>query len=77
MMTIVHINDSRYEDLLLVELLWRCKDIDKFRQVVYNKMFDIKDGYYIPEDTIAFIKKNENYRWLDEDEIKDEQLERE
>lgn len=77
MMTIVHINDSRYEDLLQVELLWRCGDLDKYHQVVYNKMFDIEDGYYMPEDTIEFIKNNHNGDWLDEYEILDERLERE
>lgn len=61
----------------MIELIWRCNSIDKYYQVVYNKMFDIPDRYYVAEDTIAFIKENRNGRWLSEDEILDERLERE
>lgn len=65
---IVNITEDRYEILLQAELLLRTNDYKHYLNVVFNAMFDVKDDYYIPIDTIRFIKQNKNDFWISREE---------
>lgn len=64
-MALIYVNDSRYEDLLQIELLWRADNLNYYYEIVYDIFMHDKSDMYLPFDTKHFIRVNKNEFWIE------------